>query len=99
LDDASLDGDGDGYSNLEEFQAGSDPQDPDSTPATVNAPGGGFSCSGRERAGAAPFAAALLAIALCALGGAGRRARPAFAGRRRPVWRNEREGAGSRLGK
>ena len=33
--DANQDADGDGFTNLEEFEAGSDPQDPNSRPATA----------------------------------------------------------------
>ncbi len=34
--DAAQDADGDGFSNLEEYRAGSDPSDPDSKPRQVN---------------------------------------------------------------
>ncbi len=35
--DASQDADGDGFTNLEEFNAGTDPQDPNSFPKPVKA--------------------------------------------------------------
>jgi hypothetical protein len=64
--DAALDPDGDDYTNLEEYRAGTDPQDPDSFPKDL-----GWTCTAAGAPGPEGIAAlALLALALLAAGSA-----------------------------
>lgn len=77
--DPNVDSDGDGYSDADEIDAGSDPNDPDSIPDGGGASGdtelqGGGGCS--AAGGPASLPLALLLLALVAATRGGRRSRP-----------------------